>query len=106
MNSRGLRRLPKGYARDSRQRTMVLNQDLNDTPPGEGRTQEGTSAGVNSQEVRTSEQGGALPTTTIDVEAIDDEVLISSPRRFAEVCYLQVLCYFVFSVMWISLFCN
>ncbi|KAJ4955724.1 hypothetical protein NE237_012507 [Protea cynaroides] len=85
MSTRGLRRPLKGYVRDSRRRKMVLDVDLNDTPPGEGRAPEENFTGIGSQEAQSSAQGGALPPAApIDVEAIDDEVVISSPRSFAE----------------------
>ncbi|XP_010247060.1 PREDICTED: uncharacterized RING finger protein C548.05c-like isoform X2 [Nelumbo nucifera] len=85
MSTLGLKRPLKGYVRDARRRKMVLDVDLNDTPPGETRAQEDTSSGVGHQDVGTSQQGGGvLPPAPIDVEAIDDDVLISSPRSFAE----------------------
>ncbi|XP_042515163.1 RING finger protein 10-like [Macadamia integrifolia] len=86
MSTRGPRRPLKGYVRDSCRRRMVLDVDLNDTPPGEGRALEEIFTGSGSQQGgQSSLQGGALPpAATIDVEAIDDEVVISSPRSFAE----------------------
>ncbi|XP_043722127.1 E3 ubiquitin-protein ligase RNF4-like isoform X2 [Telopea speciosissima] len=85
MSTRGPRRPLKGYVRDSRRRKMVLDVDLNDTPPGEGRALEEIFTGIGSQGAQSSVQGGTLPSAaTIDVEAIDDEVVISSPRSFAE----------------------
>ncbi|XP_043703305.1 uncharacterized RING finger protein C548.05c-like [Telopea speciosissima] len=85
MSTRGLRRPLKGYVRDFRRRKMVLNVDLNDTPPAEGRDLEEISTGTGSQGGQTSVQGWALvPAATIDVDAIDDDVVISSPRSFAE----------------------
>ncbi|KAF8391972.1 hypothetical protein HHK36_022312 [Tetracentron sinense] len=84
MSTRGLRRPIIGYVRESRRRKIVLDVDLNDTPLGENSALEGTSTHVGLQEVQAIQQGGALPPATIDVEAIDDEVVISSPRSFAE----------------------
>ncbi|KAK6937626.1 hypothetical protein RJ641_031134 [Dillenia turbinata] len=72
----------RGHAREGRRGRMVLNVDLNDVPP-ESREQEGTSAAsAAQQEVQPSQP--AEPPVPIDVEAIDDEVVISSPRAFAE----------------------
>nr|DAD37090.1 TPA_asm: hypothetical protein HUJ06_007731 [Nelumbo nucifera] len=91
MSTCGSRRPLKGYVRDTRRRKMVLDVDLNDTPPGETRIQAEISAGLDHQEIGTSHRGrGVLPPATIDVEAIDDEVVISSPRSFAEVCCIHV----------------
>ncbi|KAM5563047.1 hypothetical protein ABKV19_017972 [Rosa sericea] len=53
--------------------------DLNSAPPGENRNQEGTSAQVLPQVERPSQ-----PPLVIDLEAIDDDVVISSPRAIAE----------------------
>ncbi|KAJ4968162.1 hypothetical protein NE237_014863 [Protea cynaroides] len=85
MSTRGLKRPLKGYVRDSRRKKMVLDLDLNDTPPVEERVLEEIFTGIGSQGAQTSVQGGSLPPAlTIDVEEIDDEVVISSPRSFAE----------------------
>ena len=77
--SQGVRGPPlRGYRR---RKTML---DLN-VPPSESRDQEGTS----SQDVRRGVQANQqVPSTTIDVEALDDDVIESSPRAFAEVCFL------------------
>lgn len=73
----------KGYVRETRRTKMVLDLDLN-TPPSESREQEGTSVHAGPQEVQTSLEVGTLLPHPIDVEAIDDEVVISSPRSFAQ----------------------
>lgn len=52
--------------------------DLNSAPPGENRNQEGTSTQVEQR---------SQPPLVIDLEAIDDDVVISSPRAIAEVCF-------------------
>ncbi|KAI3418568.1 uncharacterized protein J3R85_013617 [Psidium guajava] len=71
----------RGY----RRRKAGLNLDLNNEPPVENRDHEGTSTQVVSQQVGDSHQGQQpLQHATIDVEAIDDDVTISSPRAFAE----------------------
>ncbi|KAH7576377.1 hypothetical protein ACOSP7_003368 [Xanthoceras sorbifolium] len=68
----------RGY----RRRKTVL--DLN-VPPCESREREGTSTEVRSQEVQASQQEQqSIPAAPIDVEAIDDDVIESSPRAFAE----------------------
>ncbi|XP_077250295.1 uncharacterized protein LOC143889819 [Tasmannia lanceolata] len=92
MSTRGSKRPLKAYVRDHRRRKMVLDLDLNDTPPGENRAEEvATIFGGDSPVEQVSGLGGALPvvdgripTVPIDVEAIDDEVVISSPTRFLE----------------------
>lgn len=53
--------------------------DLNSAPPGENRNQEGTSTQVLPQVEQRSQ-----PPLVIDLEAIDDDVVISSPRAIAE----------------------
>lgn len=63
--------------RSLRRRKTGLDVDLNVVPPSESRDQVGSSA----------PQGVAeAPPAPIDVEAFDDDVIISSPRAFAEVC--------------------
>ncbi|XWS36586.1 hypothetical protein CRYUN_Cryun20dG0097400 [Craigia yunnanensis] len=66
----------RGY----RRRKAVL--DLN-VPPCEIRELEGTSQQAGSEEV-TSQPVQPAPAATIDVEAIDDDVIESSARAFAE----------------------
>jgi len=88
MSTRELRAPPLMYMRNSRRRKMVLDVDLNVPPPSENRdqNQEGSSAHAGSQQ--TGQQGGSAPPPppppAIDLEAIDDDVIISSPRAFAE----------------------
>ncbi|XP_042486048.1 uncharacterized RING finger protein C548.05c-like [Macadamia integrifolia] len=82
MSTLGVRRPLRGYVRDCRRRKMVLDVDLNETPPAEVRALEEMFQGA-----QTSVQGGPLlPAGTIDVDAIEeeDDVVISSPRSFAE----------------------
>lgn len=57
--------------------------DLN-ALPHENPDHEGSSAHANSDNVPGGEQGESTQPATIDVEAFDDEVFISSPRAFAE----------------------
>ncbi|XP_022758714.1 E3 ubiquitin-protein ligase RNF4-like [Durio zibethinus] len=66
----------RGY----RRRKAVL--DLN-VPPSELREQEGTSQQAGPEEV-SSQPVQPAPPATIDVEAIDDDVIESSARAFAE----------------------
>lgn len=68
----------KGSVGNSRRRKTLLEVDLN-VPPSENRDQEGTSAHANFLVVE--------PSAPIDVEAFDDDVVISSPRAFAQVCF-------------------
>ncbi|XP_059626220.1 uncharacterized protein LOC132269155 [Cornus florida] len=84
MSTRGLRGPPlKGYVRNSRRKRTILDVDLN-APPAQNRYEEGTSTHTNSQDVQAGQQGGSAQPATIDVEAFDDDVIISSPRAFAE----------------------
>lgn len=82
-------RAPRGAAvRSYRRRKTALDLDLNSAPPGENREQEGP------QEVQASHQPAVEQPTMIDVEAIDDDVVESSPRAFAEV-YLVPSIHFI-----------
>ncbi|KAK6141841.1 hypothetical protein DH2020_024413 [Rehmannia glutinosa] len=68
----------------SRSRRRMLDVDLNAVPPCESRDPEGTSIRTRSQDRQAAQENATLP-SPIDVEAIDDDVIISSPRAFAEV---------------------
>ncbi|GKU86025.1 hypothetical protein SLEP1_g612 [Rubroshorea leprosula] len=57
--------------------------DLN-IPPTESRDQGGSSTQNLFQEVQTSQPAQPVQLALIDVEAIDDDVIESSPRSFAE----------------------
>ncbi|GMN50286.1 hypothetical protein TIFTF001_019449 [Ficus carica] len=69
----------RGY----RRRKVGLNLDLNCAPPGDNRDQEGTSTQARTQDLQSRQQDNSAPPATIDVEAIDDDVIESSPRAFA-----------------------
>ncbi|XP_024026406.1 E3 ubiquitin-protein ligase RNF4 [Morus notabilis] len=69
--------------RSYRRRKVALNLDLNSVPPGDNRNQEGTSIQVGTQNTQSRQQGNSVPPPMIDVEAIDDDVIESSPRAFA-----------------------
>lgn len=70
--------------------------DLN-APPCESRDREGTSTEIRSEEQHASHQQQSIPPAPIDVEAIDDDVIESSPRAFAEVTFLSFeFCLFCF----------
>ncbi|EEF29648.1 E3 ubiquitin-protein ligase RNF4 [Ricinus communis] len=77
--TQGVRGPPlRGYRR---RKTML---DLN-VPPSESRDQEGTSSQDAHRGGQTTQQGQqSVPLTTIDVEALEDDVVESSPRAFAE----------------------
>ncbi|KAL2557002.1 RING/U-box superfamily protein [Forsythia ovata] len=60
-----------------RWRKPRIDADLNVMPQCESQCQEGTST-------HAGQQGGALLPEPIDLEAFDDDVIISSPRTFAE----------------------
>lgn len=73
----------------------MLDVDLNDVPPSESRDQDGTSNRTRSQD-RQAAQGDATLPPPIDLEAFDDDVIISSPRAFAEVYHI-IISFFLFS---------
>ncbi|XP_021907118.1 E3 ubiquitin-protein ligase RNF4 [Carica papaya] len=78
MSTQGVKVPPlRGY----RRRKVVL--DLN-VPPIENRDVEGTSNLHGTQHVQANEQGQHVTPTAIDVEALDDDVIESSARAFAE----------------------
>ncbi|KAL3850416.1 hypothetical protein ACJIZ3_012298 [Penstemon smallii] len=68
----------------ARCRNPVLDVDLNVVPPCESRNQEGTSNLNRSLNRQADQEGLATLPAPIDLEAIDDDVIISSPRAFAE----------------------
>ncbi|CAI8616779.1 unnamed protein product [Vicia faba] len=77
--------------RSYRRRKTVLDLDLNRVPAGENREQEGTSTQLEPQVVETQannqqqqQANNHQQPPLIDVEAIDDDVIESSPRAFAE----------------------
>ncbi|KAJ9564956.1 hypothetical protein OSB04_000922 [Centaurea solstitialis] len=85
------------YARGGRRRKEVLNVDLNVPPPVENQEQAGGPAvsvaqggqdGVQAVPVAHGVQGhvpaGSTQPAAIDVEELDDDVIISSPRAFEE----------------------
>ncbi|KAF5741280.1 E3 ubiquitin-protein ligase RNF4 isoform X2 [Tripterygium wilfordii] len=77
MNAEGVRAPPlRGYRR--RKAALDLNM-----VPSENRDHEGTSSQIEAQPVQTS-QRQPVPPARIDVDAIDDDVIESSPGAFAE----------------------
>lgn len=105
MSTRGVRvcGVVRGYCR----RKNIVDLDLNRTPPpSDNLDQVGTSRQLGNQDAQASQQGpeqrsqqgqAVLP-AMIDVEATDDDVVVSSPRAFAEVCIVLscILIFFVF----------
>ncbi|KAK7841849.1 uncharacterized protein LOC112004999 [Quercus suber] len=78
-------RAAKGtHVRGYRRRKAGLDLDLNSAPPSENRDQEGTSTQVGHNETQAGQVGQSVPPATIDVEAIDDDVIESSPTAFAQ----------------------
>ncbi|CAL8177943.1 unnamed protein product [Prunus armeniaca] len=71
-------------ARYVNRRKDQVDLDLNSAPPGDNRDQEGTSTPADPQNNQATLQGQYAPPNMIDVEAIDDDVIESSPRAFAE----------------------
>ncbi|KAL6011297.1 hypothetical protein ACLOJK_001742 [Asimina triloba] len=93
MSTRGLKRpTTRGCTRDTRRRKMVLDVDLNVDPPIESRVPEGASSlhgnpddgHVGRQDAASSSVGGRIDNALIDVEALEDEVVIFSPRSSRE----------------------
>ncbi|CAL5212610.1 unnamed protein product [Lathyrus oleraceus] len=76
--------------RSYRRRKAVLDLDLNRVPAGDNREQEGPSIQLEPQVVETQvnnqqqQANNQQQPPLIDVEAIDDDVIESSPRAFAE----------------------
>ncbi|XP_068660556.1 E3 ubiquitin-protein ligase complex slx8-rfp subunit slx8-like isoform X2 [Aristolochia californica] len=113
MSTRGSKRPLKAYARDPRRRKVLFGVDLNDAPPCDSREVEGANSSNDSQyaqagappsngrlwsvemggtslsnDLRYSQMSaplsdGLFRSTPIDVEALEDELIISSPRSFA-----------------------
>lgn len=115
MSTRGSRGAPlQGYVRNGRRRKMPLDVDLN-VPPADNPSQEGTSADSNTLDVQNGQQRASVLPVPIDVEAFDDDVVISSPRAFAEVCFPVVynlyciLCFYTIMgslILLLTLHCN
>ncbi|VFR02026.1 unnamed protein product [Cuscuta campestris] len=76
---------PFRCVRSSQRRKRLLNVDLNAMPPRENLNQEGTSSRVVSPD-ETPVPRVTLTSQPIDVEGLDDDddVIILSPRAFAE----------------------
>lgn len=81
MSTRDRSAQPIRRTRSQLRRNIVLNVDLNAAPPAENRDQEGVD--VVSGDTTHGLRGASLTPAAIDVEALDDDVLISSPRAFA-----------------------
>lgn len=76
----------RGHTARGYHRRKSLDLDLNSMPPTENREQ-GEPSQLVFQEVQVNQQQPVQP-AMIDIEAIDDDVIESSARAFAEVCYL------------------
>lgn len=74
---------PIRRTRSQLRRSIVLNVDLNAAPPAENRDQEETPIHVASGNTTDGLRGASVTPAAIDVEALDDDVIISSPRAFA-----------------------
>ncbi|KAK1353054.1 E3 ubiquitin-protein ligase RNF4 [Heracleum sosnowskyi] len=77
---------PVTYARSSsRRRKRPLEVDLNVPPPTENREQgEIATDAAESHVGPSAQQRSSITPPPIDLEALDDDVIISSPRAFAE----------------------
>ncbi|XP_060174852.1 uncharacterized protein LOC132605685 [Lycium barbarum] len=82
MSTRDRRAQPVRRTRSHSRRNVVLTVDLNVAPAGENRDQEGTFIHVVSGDTTHGQRGTSSTPAAIDVEALDDDVIISSPRAF------------------------
>lgn len=85
MSTRDRRAQQNKRTRSNSRRNTVLNVDLNAAPQGENGDQEVTSTHAVSGDTTNGQRGASLTPAAIDVEALDDDVIISSPRAFAAV---------------------
>ncbi|CAK9140930.1 unnamed protein product [Ilex paraguariensis] len=84
MSTRDVRATPRRHTRNPRHSKSALDVDLNAVPVSENADQEGTSAHGGSQNVQAGLQRSSVPSVAIDLEAFDDDVIISSSSAFAE----------------------
>lgn len=82
MSLNGSSECPEG-TRDSERRRMVLDLDLNYPPP-----EENTAALIDLQDVRPRENEHSQRQALLNAEFIDEEVVVISQRKFAEVCII------------------
>lgn len=78
----------RGHPARGYHRRKSLDLDLNSMPPTENRDQ-GQTSQFGLQEAQVNRQPSVQP-AMIDIEAIDDDVIESSARAFAEVCFSSV----------------
>ncbi|GAA0163664.1 hypothetical protein LIER_44146 [Lithospermum erythrorhizon] len=78
------------YGKYLRTRSRMSRIDLNVVSIFNQEPEE-TSVNSSRQIEPMSNQGGNRPPTIIDIEAISDDVIILSPRSFAEVCFFSSL---------------
>ncbi|KAH0664797.1 hypothetical protein KY285_026003 [Solanum tuberosum] len=83
MSSQDSSSQPIRRTRSQSRRNILLNVDLNAAPPTENRDQEGDPIHVVPGDTPQGLRGASLTAGAIDVEALDDDVIISSPRAFA-----------------------
>lgn len=76
----------RGHTTRGYHRRKSLDLDLNSMPPTENRDQ-GETSQLRLQDAQVNQQQPVQP-AMIDIEAIDDDVIESSARAFAEVCFL------------------
>lgn len=79
MNTQGLSEDKQGNSRDSWERRMIIDIDLNNPPPVEDR------GPTDPSEVQTQESGHYQEQAVHADEFVDDDVVVISPRKFAEV---------------------
>lgn len=92
----------------SRSRRRIFDVDLN-APPCERQEHEGPSVRTRSQDRQEAQQRDATQPPAIDVEALDDDVIISSPRAFAEVYHninLPSCSFLIYASLVVFLLCN
>lgn len=76
----------RGHTARGYHRRKSMDLDLNSMPPTENRDQ-GETSQLGFQEAPVNPQQSVQP-AMIDIEALDDDVIESSARAFAEVCFL------------------
>jgi hypothetical protein len=82
MGLNGSSECSEGNARDFKRRRVVLDLDLNYPPPEEN------TALTDPRHAQPRENGHSQRETLVNAEFIDEEIVVISPRKFAEVCII------------------
>lgn len=95
MSLNGSSECPEVSARGFKRRRMVFDLDLNYPPPGEN------TALTDPRDAQPRENGYSQRETLVNAEFIDEEIVMVSPRKFAEVCIIV----FILSIISCELTC-